>query len=383
MSVILTTKKKFGIVAVGALTAALGASIPAHADYAPQPGDVVAVGGDTPQFDLAFGADGDTAGDQGYNSTGNINRLVTFNATADANARAAYADGSTLANPNPLNPTIVLRAGTNPVQRPQSSGAAISALLNDTGATHKINFVFSASEPTSAQQGTANDPNHKWGYLHVVQIGDDAVRIAADTTTHAPAALTTAQLLGIYDGTFTKWTDVGGTSSNAIVPLLPPSSSSIYKTFLKDLQSANGGNPVNLAPSVKTVEQNDPTAITAQAASADAIVPFSSARFSLFAKGYFHDPSTPFPGGAAISPGTKLLTGSGAYDSVVKHYVIFRESDTTAKAFQPGGTLNWIQTLFSNPGGTKPFFARSTGQALIAAAGTTPAYADLGNVSSG
>jgi hypothetical protein len=63
--------------------------------------------------------------------------------------------------------------------------------------------------------------------------------------------------------------------------------------------------------------------------------------------------------------------------------VIFRQSDTTAKAFQPGGTLNWVQTLFSNPGGTKPFFDRTTGQALIAAAGTTPAYQDLGNVSSG
>jgi ABC-type phosphate transport system substrate-binding protein len=376
--VTLTTKTKLGIVAAGALTAALGATVPAHADYAPQPNDVVAVGGDTPQFDLAFGADGDTLGDQGYNSTGNINRLVTFNATADANARAAYADGSTLAAPKPLNATIVLRAGTNPVQRPQSSGAAISALLADTGSTHKINFVFSASEPTSAQQTQA--ANNHWGFLHVTKLGGDAVKIAADTTTNAPASLSTAQLLAIYDGTDTKWSQVGGSSGNTIVPLLPPQSSSITKTFLKDLQAANGGNPVTLAPAVKTVEQNDPTGITGQAASADAIVPFSSARFSLFAKGYFHDPSVTFPGGSAITPGAKLL---GGYTSVVNHYVIFRESDTTAKAFQPGGTLNWVQTLFSHPGGTKPFFDRSTGQALIAAAGTTPAYQDLGNVSSG
>jgi ABC-type phosphate transport system substrate-binding protein len=381
MSVTLTTKSKLGIVAVGAITAALGATIPAHADYAPQPNDVVAVGGDTPQFDLAFGADGDTLGDQGYNSTGNINRLVTFNATADANARAAYADGSTLAAPKPLNATIVLRAGTNPVQRPQSSGAALSALLADTTATHKINFVFSASEPTSAQQTQAN--NNGWGFLHVVRLGTDAVKVAADTTTNAPAGLTTAQLLGIYDGTFTKWNQVGGSSAATIVPLLPPSSSSITKTFLKDLQSANGGNPVTLDPAVKTVEQNDPTAITGQTDSADAIVPFSSARFALFATGYFHDPTVTFPGGPSITPGAKLLTGTGAYDSTVTHYVIFRQSDTTAKAFQPGGTLNWVQTLFSNPGGTKPFFDRTTGQALIAAAGTTPAYQDLGNVSSG
>jgi hypothetical protein len=379
---ILTRKTKLGLVAAGALTVSLAAAIPAHADYAPRPSDVVGVGGDTPQFDLAFGADGDTKGDLGYTAAGNGTRLVTFNATADANGRAAYADGSTLASPKPLNPTIVLRAGTHPVQRPQSSGAGISALLADTTKPYEINFVFSASLPTSAQQTTAN-LNH-WGYLHSVQLGDDAVRIAADSTaTNAPSSLTTAQLLAIYTGVDTKWNQVGGTSSATILPLLPPSSSSIYKTFIKDLTAANGSVAPVLSPAVQTVEQNDPTAITGQTDSADAIVPFSSARYSLYSSGYFHDPTVTFPGGAAIDPGIKLLTGGSSYDTVVYHYVIFRESDTTAGAFQPGGTLNWIQTLFSNPGGTKPFFDRTTGQALIAAAGTTPDYIDLGDKSSG
>lgn len=379
---ILTTKTKLGLVAVGAVTATFAATLPAHADYAPRPADVVGVGGDTPQFDLQFGADGDTSGHLGYNAAGNVNRLVTFNATADGNARQAYADGSTLAAPKPLNPTVVLREGTHPVQRVQSSGAAISALLADTGSPHQINFVFSASLPTSAQQATAN--SNGWSYLHSVQLGDDAVEIAADTTTNAPVSLTAAQLLQIYEGNDTTWNQVGGSSSATILPLIPPSSSSITKTFEKDLVTANGGNPVTLGPDVQTVEQNDPTAITGQAQSANAIVPFSSARFSLYNSGYFKDPSVTFPGGATINPGVKLLTGSGAYDSVVKHYVIFRQSDTTALgAFQPGGTLNWIQTLFSNPGGTKPFFDRATGEALVQAAGTTPAYDDLGDASSG
>jgi hypothetical protein len=40
--------------------------------------------------------------------------------------------------------------------------------------------------------------------------------------------------------------------------------------------------------------------------------------------------------------------------------------------------------LFSNPSApTTPFFARATGQTLLQAAGVTPAYSDLGNVSSG
>jgi hypothetical protein len=42
-----------------------------------------------------------------------------------------------------------------------------------------------------------------------------------------------------------------------------------------------------------------------------------------------------------------------------------------------------VKTLFSNSGGTTPFFGNSSGQALIAAAGVTPFYDDLGNVSNG
>jgi len=386
-----TTKAKIGLAGVGVVALSLAATIPAYADYAPSASDIVGVGGDTPQFDLAFAADGDTTGDAGFNSSGAFNRLVTFNATADGNARAAYANGSTLASPINLNPTDVLRAGTNPVQRISSSGAAITALLADTATPETINFVFSASEPTAAQQATAN--TNGWGYLHVVQIGKDSVQIAADTTTNAPSGLSAAELLSIYTGTVTKWNQLPGNSggsSDTIVPLIPPSSSSITKTFLADLKTANGNVTPVLSASVKTVEQNDPTAITGLATSADAIVPFSSARLGLYASGYFHNPNTAFPGGAVINPGVSLLTGApgdsnAVYSTEVDHYVIFRQSDASISTpMEPGGSKNWVQTLFSNPSApTTPFFAKSTGKALVAAAGTTAVYNDLGNVSSG
>jgi ABC-type phosphate transport system substrate-binding protein len=376
-----TTKAKLGAVVLGATALTLASTLPAHADYAPGPGDIVGVGGDTPQFDLAFGADGDTLGAPGFNSTHPVNRLVTFNATADGNARQAYANGSTLGTPIPLNPTITLRAGTSPVARPQSSGAALTALLADTSHPEKINFVFSASEPTAAQQLTAG--TNGWGFLHVVQIGDDAVQIAADTTTNAPTGLTVQDLLGIYKGTYVHWNDIPGNtsgSSEEIIPLLPPSGSSITKTFLADLKTANGGTAPTLAASVKTVEQNDPGAITSASTPADAVVPFSSARLDLYTSGYFHDPTT----GNTISPGVKLLGGTGAYSSEVDHYVIFRQSDLSlATPMEPGGSLNWVKTLFSNTGGATPYFAKPAGQTLIAAAGTTPHYVDLGNVSNG
>ncbi len=219
----------------------------------------------------------------GFNASHPVNRLVTFNATADGNARQAYAQGSTEAAPIPLNPTVVLRAGTSPVQRPQSSGAAITALLADTKTPETINFVFSASEPTAKQQGQAS--TNGWGFLHVVQIGSDAVQIAADSTTNAPAGLSIAELLSIYTGNVTTWNAASrqrGGSSDTILPLLPPSSSSIYKTFIADLTTANGDGAPRFPASVKTVEQNDPTAITGSSSPADAIVPFSSARLKLY-----------------------------------------------------------------------------------------------------
>jgi len=364
----------------------------AFGDYAPQPGDVVGVGGDTPQYALEFLADGDTNGDAGYNSAGAYNRLVTFNATADANGRSAYTNSVTTGTGSvALNPTDVLRAGTFPVQRVQSSGAAVTALLADTGASETINFVFSASEPTSAQQSAAASAG--WGYLHVTEIGTDSVEIAADNAaTNAPAGLSVTDLLKIYTGVYTTWNQIPGNtggSTDTIVPLIPPSGSSIYKTFIADLTTANGGTAPSLSTSVKTVEQNDPTAITGSTTPADAIVPFSAARLNLWNDGYFHNPATVFPGsGTALSPGVKLLAGTPGdgtvYDSAITDYVIFRQSDATSTApFQPGGSLNWVQVLFSNPGGASPLVAKSAGKALIAASGVTPVYNDLGDVSHG
>ncbi len=366
----------------------------AHGDYAPSAGDVVGVGGQTPQYNLDFAADGDTAGDLGFNASGNFYKLVDFDATADSNGRDAYADGSSLASPVPLNPTIVLRAGTHPVQRPSTSGAGISALLADTGATEQINFARSASEPTAANQTTA--ASNGWTFLHVVQIGTDPEEIVADKTTNAPAGLSINDLLNIYDGAWTTWGQVpsyaGPAPTATIVPLIPPSTSSITKTFLADLKTANGGTAPTLK-GVSTVEQNDPTAITnlPGSQSANAIVPFSNGRLNLYNSGYFFNPANPFPISANTveTSGIVALTGNdpggtAAYTDTNLLLVIFRQSDaTSATAWQPGSSLNWAQTLFSDPGGPKPFFAGAAGQALVAAAGGVPGYKDLGDVSSG
>jgi ABC-type phosphate transport system substrate-binding protein len=358
----------------GALALTIGLSAPARADYAPSQTDVVGIGGDTPQYDLDFVADGDAVGDAGYNAANNVNKLVSFDATADGNGRSAYIKSTTTL----LNPTIVFRAGTSPIQRPQSTGDAYTLIANDT--THVVDFIRAGALPTTAQQ------NAVAGGLHVVQLGTDQLVIVTATTSNAPASLTVSDLVGIYTGAITKWNQIPGNSAGSadtIIPLLPPSTSVINKTLVNDLNAANG-SPITLGASVQTVEQNDPSAITSLPAvqQPDALVSFSLGRLNLFNAGYFKNPNTKFPGGTALTSGVKVVPG---YTSTLVHYVVFRQSDLAAAAlqpWQPGSTRTWIQELFANPSNptNKPFIATAAGQALLAAAGITPNYQDLGVV---
>jgi ABC-type phosphate transport system substrate-binding protein len=376
-----------GTAAVLGLAVSTFAAGTALADYAPASGDVVSVSGATPQFAADFVSNGDFLGHAGYNAAGNVNRYVNFDATADGNGRDAYANGSTLASPKALSPSVVYRAGSNPVQRLQSSGNDLTALLSDTGAQENINFAVVASEPTAAQQSTA--ASNGWGYLHVVQLGTDPEVIVTPNVSNAPAGLSTAELLGIYKGTYLHWNDLPGNSggsSDAIVPLLPPSSSSINKTFIADLTTLNGGS-FTLGGDVVTVEQNDPGAVTT--AGADAIAPFAQSRLNLYNSGYFHNiTSIPYPQGAVLTSGVKVISGTApdsaaSYTDVNGVYAVFRQSDfASTTPFQPGATKNWVQALLSTTAGT-PFFKSSAGQALIAAGGDIAGYNDLGDVSHG
>ena len=163
---------------------------PAFADYAPNSKDVVGVGSDTLQYMIDFMADGDAYGYPGYNQLGNKYKLVNIDATADANARLAYGvdggqatqavcspgTGSTAGTGNQtgtntgvpcvLNPTIVLRAGLQPIQRPNGSGAGFKALVQDivvgdnasTAANGTKSEVINFSRASSTQTTTATFP---------------------------------------------------------------------------------------------------------------------------------------------------------------------------------------------------------------------------------
>jgi len=391
---ITTTAARLGLVAALAagLTAALVPS--AAADQAPTPTDVVGVGSDIVQNSLDFLADGDVFGHPGYNAVGNKNRLISFDATADANGRNAFTDPALGASVK-LNPSIVLRAGTSPVQRPNGGGAGLTALINDgkNGASSNlISFVRSPNLPTAAQQQTAQ--NNLGSPLHTIEFAEDKQVIATAATTNAPDTLSATDLVNIYNGTYKKWSDVpnysGPAGADAIIPLIPQNGAGVQTVFLNALKAANGGTAVTLTGTVRQVQQNDPTTITglSDAERPDAIVPFPVGRYTLLTKGYFKDPNTPYsqssPAATLSASGIKLETGQGAFAATLPYYAIFRESDfADTTPWQPGSTLNWVQELFLNPGGATPYVESAPAQAILTAMGVTPKYVDLGNQTSG
>jgi len=426
------------------LTMVLMAQTAAHADYAPSFSDVVGIGSDTVQYAIDFMADGFITGAPGYNGIGNLNRLVSFDGTADANSRVAYANngvGSGTCHPGEgalagtgndsadhanttcfLNPTIVLRAGLSPVLRPNGSGAGFDAFRRDVDGTH--HYVDFSRSSVCQGSGTGCRGKNVTG-IDSVQLGNDPFAIlVANTTNSVP--LSASQLKLIYEANTPNclhWNDpaIGGTSANLIKPIIPQTDSGTFSSFKSAVGITTLGNCGT------QFEENDPTAISASGAPADAIEPMSGGRLNLYqgllgngtsngVGGYFQDPScalevaTPAPActtGATISPAVHLVTtgtptgtpAPGVLWSITRPlYVFFRDSDVgntapfgSDKPFQPGSTLNWVRTLFYNPcssgqtgcvtiGGTqygpggKPYIASSAGQAQISNAGIAPTY---------
>ena len=434
-------KLKIGLVAAAAASAAMPLlASPAFADPAPIPhnstgsfGDTVGVGSDTVQYAGDFAADGDHLGDLGWNNNAPAYRIINFDATPDANARLAYGSpgvgpgscpaglggtagtgnqGSALHTDSPctLNPTIVLRQGLLPVQRPNGSGAGGKAGRDDT--KHYIDFV----RASSAQEATlsAGTPSVQWDDI---QVGNDPLQMLQGSTSNAPTTGLSAQQLNlIYSCTDTTWNQVGGTATSTIIPIIPQVGSGTRSSFLTAIS-----NPV-LGSCVKTAEENDPFGIASQTSPADAIEPMSGGRLNLFkgllgngtangVGGYFIDPScqneatTP---AACVSPANALNptvtlgvnVGHNASDANPVFNVsrplriYFRDSDIhttspygTTIPFEPNTTLDFVRALFYNPcsagqtgcsgsfgPGGAPFFASSSGQALVSAAGISPTY---------
>ncbi len=103
---------RFSVIGAAAAVLPLVGVGQAFGDYAPQSGDIVGVGGDTPQYALDFLVNGDTNGHLGFDASTGVNRVIPFDATADANGRQAYTQGSTEASPVRSIPPSCYEPGT-------------------------------------------------------------------------------------------------------------------------------------------------------------------------------------------------------------------------------------------------------------------------------
>ena len=406
----------FNRIAVAAAATASAAifvalALPAHADTAAQSGDAVIVGSDTVQNAVDFALDGAPGVTGGYNSSGNLNRGVNIDATGDANGRATYdgtcgtvsattgvgtnCDSTTNQTANTLAGSVVLRAGTKPVVRPNGSGAGIQALVLDANSSYEglpagsIQIARASRLPkTLAGSGEADacGTGTACGGLHVYQIATDDLALAHVSSGYdGPASLSTAELVKIYTCVYTSWNQIPGNtggSANTIHPLIPQSGSGTRNFFLADLQSANGGTAITPGTCVRNVQEHDPSGIYTDPTPKDAIEPFSTGKLTLINSGYFvngvsNTANKAYQPNYLVAPTTGTAPdGTAAYDSTRGLYLVIRQPDLgSTTPFQPGSALNYVKALITSGASA---VRSSAGQSEIAAAGFTPAYADCG-----
>jgi hypothetical protein len=394
------TLVKTGMAGAAAVALTVGLALPAHADPQAQASDAVIVGSDTAQFLASFVDDGMTAisgtsgltAGSGYNKT-NKNRIFSYDATADALGRVVTMDGG-------ANPGVVLRAGSAPTHLPNGSGDGYNVFYNDTAGAKQIDFVRGSRMPNATDiqnmQNVGGDHYHTW------RIATDGMQIAvSNAETNSPAAgLTKAQLQKIYEASpeDTTWTQVGGTSSDLIVPLLPQDGSGTHDDFLNDLFSSKT-TPAN-SHLVRT-EEHDPSPLTAAGFAtaitnaggtdlhttdaagnekfswqggtvtvADAISPFSTGRYNLIQTGYF-DVNHTAVGDPVWKNAIKLLPSS-AYNFARSLYLSSRESDFEASGgWQTGSQTNKINAVINQ-------YKNSFNAPLFTDAGVTQAFKDCG-----
>ena len=252
----MSARKTFGGVLVGALATAsvIAGTAPAHAAYVqdnddtvltPASGDLIGVGSDTSQHALKLLGDA-------WNTQNPVPsvKLVSFAATSGGD----------------LN----LPGGVT-IPRPNGSGAGKSRLYapNDTP---EVDFARSSStlSDTEANAGLKQFP-----------FAVDVLRVAvsASVASNAPATINKADLVKIYDGTYTNWSQIpGSTTSGVIAPKIPQAGSGTRSFFEAQLKAANGGTAVTLAPTVVAVQEHDDTLIKNDP---NAIAPFSAGRAGL------------------------------------------------------------------------------------------------------
>lgn len=243
----------------GATTASIVAAsvafmAPAHADptFTPTAADIVGVGSDTTMYamtNLANGSDGVP----GFNEGRATARLVSFDANI-FNAAGAQTNST----------TVVLQEGQAAVTRPNGSGNGKKTLYG-AGNLPAVDYARSSSalDATEVQAG-----------LYLFPFAKDTMALATDKVTNAPAAITPDQMLRIYKGELTNWSELGGANA-PIEVMVPQKGSGTFQFFDGELKKLNGGAAVVYPGSAIYVQEHDPNPLVGHP---NAVAPFSIGR---------------------------------------------------------------------------------------------------------
>jgi len=166
-------------------------------------------------------------------------------------------------NPDSLaiGDNIVTKKGCATLARPDGSSAGITALdENVTDPSNKKYYCIDYARSSRAREST--DPPFAAGGVAFVSLAGDAVTWADRDTaaggTDAPANLTTAQLVKIYECKDTNWDQVGGKNA-PIEAFLPQTSSGTRSFFLTAL--GGGTTPITPGSCVQDGTTKDPNSL--------------------------------------------------------------------------------------------------------------------------
>ncbi|HEY0951569.1 Ig-like domain repeat protein, partial [Nocardioides sp.] len=211
--------------------------------FTPVAGDLIGVGSDTIQTTLHLLAE------RGWNAQtpAPAYRIASF---------AALGGGN-----------ITLPSGSIP--RPNGSGAG-KALLYGAGNNTDIDFARSSSGPSTkeVQAGLQSIP---------FALDTLVMAVSNSTPSHAPDTLTQAQIVSIYKGEVTDWSQIGG-QAGTIAPKIPQPGSGTRGFFTDQLKAMNGGVAVDFGANVAEVQEHDDAPIKNDP---NAIAPFSKGRAGL------------------------------------------------------------------------------------------------------
>lgn len=215
---------------------------PNDTTFTPVSADLVGVGSDTSQHVIKLFAESWNAA-----TPAPAFRIATYAATG----------GGTIPIPN------------GDISRPNGSGAG-KAMLFGAGNDPDVDFARSSS---------ANSASETSAGLQAFPFALDTLvmAVSGNVTSNAPTALTPAQIVAIYKGEITNWSEVGGTAG-VIAPKTPQPGSGTRSFWDGQLRAMNGGVTVVYGASVQEVQEHDDTEIKNNA---NAIAPFSKGRAGL------------------------------------------------------------------------------------------------------